>query len=251
MNSGNTRRTFFHQTLCGLGVMALGQTLLARSAFAQNASGEMADWIYKLDGLGDALAKGALSPRAWQQCMDGLYGSVNIAMFMEAIDFDRLVASLVYGEKGEVFVAAPFSEAAQTPPILAVQTRFAGVKAGRCIAPHGHDNMVSAFLTVAGQFHVRQYDRIAEDEQTMTIRPTVDELSNIGHWNSVSDDFNNLHWLKATTQDSYLFSTKVTGINSGRVTRGRIPIDHRGEELGNELMRVDKISFARSQELYW
>ncbi len=38
-------------------------------------------------------------------------------------------------------------------------TKIAGVRQGYSVPPHGHSNMVSAFLCLSGEFDVRLYDR--------------------------------------------------------------------------------------------
>jgi quercetin dioxygenase-like cupin family protein len=131
-------------------------------------------------------------------------------------------------------------------------TKIAHIKKGRSIPPHGHSNMVSAFLCISGRFDVRLYDRLEDRDDAMVVRQTTDlKETKPGTWSSISDYRNNVHWLTATTHDSFLFTSKLIRLEKGREFRGRINIDvKRGRVLGTNTLLASKISSQVASERY-
>ncbi len=130
--------------------------------------------------------------------------------------------------------------------------KIAHVKKGRSIPPHGHSNMVSAFLCVSGEFEVKLFDRLDDFGETMVIRNTVDEKSaGPGSWSSISDYRNNVHWLMAKSDDCFLFTCKLIRLEEDREFNDRINLNLKtAEQLGSNTWRARKISGAEASELY-
>ena len=75
----------------------------------------------------------------------------------------------------------------------------------RAIIPHGHKNMVSCHYVLKGEFRLKQYDKVDETDNHMIIAPTIDEVARVGSHSSISDEKNNVHWLRATTETAFTF----------------------------------------------
>ncbi len=244
----------------GLLVSALAQCLWSQSLLAASPTSALEPWIERLYRLAESLRAGNISPAQWQLQMDLLYSQVDLPALLRNVDFDRLRDELPKLGRHEVFVGTPLrgentaeAERRPAPGQLSLINKIAHVQRGACIPPHGHSNMVSAFLVVSGQFRARQYDALKWDEAAghMWILPSMDAVQSAGQWNSISDERSNVHWLEALTDDTYLFSTKMAYLQADKPTRGRIPIDtHRGQEVGRGVLQVPIITSQESEQIY-
>ena len=91
------------------------------------------------------------------------------------------------------------------------------------IIPHGHHNMVSMHLILKGTMHVRHYDWdvrhydwLKEEEGYVFIKPTIDQRSSVGEATTISDDKDNIHWLKNTGKDKAFTLDVVIGRTKSR-----------------------------------
>lgn len=220
----------------------------------------VADWIDRLHRNAQQLRNQDISSLQWQEAMNVIYGEVSVPELQKSLSFKLLqqeILDLIGPERGELFrqVTLPGSrdvDPTEKEPHRVLITKVAHIKKGRSVPPHGHSNMVSAFLCISGEFAVRQYDKLEENETEMVLRQTVDEPSaGVGTWSSISDYQNNVHWLTAKTDDCYLFTSKLIGVETGRPMRGRINVDVRqAKSLGTATLRAPKISNAEAAERY-
>lgn len=223
---------------------SLSRTLVAAELISSHSSMRIDDWLHQLFTAGEALKKAGMDPLGWKRRMDEIYAAAPLAELLNHIDYDALKARMDYSTKGECFIRLPmgFEGEDLSHERRQVVTKIAGVKAGHAVPPHGHENMVSAFLILDGEFHVRQFDRLKESPAHLYIRETANERQTRGRWSSISDTVNNCHWLKATGGESFLFSTKIVEIDPRRPVRGRIPFDYyRGQNVGSGVMQVPKL----------
>lgn len=196
--------------------------LLSRDRFAHAAPAGFHAWLDRYLILGEDLQGGRITPLQWQKGMDELYGSLPLREFLNAINFEKILSNWTFDEgQNEKFihVGIPYSKK------FCFETKIAGVKKGRAIPPHGHSNMVSAFVTISGEFHGRLYDKVEQSPSTMIIRPRFDGIIPVGQWSSISDQHHNIHWFEAKSDDAFLFSTKLVDLNSKIPTQGRVPVD--------------------------
>ncbi len=211
---------------------------------------DIRSWIHQLDSLGRDLLNGQITALAWQDGMDDLYRNIDLGTLLRSIDFEPATKNSAFGsiDQSKNFIPVCFLPHIGAPEPMVVTTRLAKISKGSSILPHGHLNMVSAFLILSGAFHVRQYDRLHYDENFFHIRQTSDHVSQPGQWNSHSDDKNNIHWLTAMTDDSYLFSTKLTHIDPNRYFASNLYVDVYGKDLGNGVIQAERIDLDRALE---
>ena len=246
-----------------------GRTLLAatlayhgvRAGYASDAGINQAEqWVRRLDNVSKRLASGNISGLHWQEALDEIYGSVPMESLLKMVDFKRLsdqLSSQDLGDRGEIFHditvgPIPAQDKIGGEDSGTAIVKIAHVKKGRSIPPHGHSNMVSAFLCVSGEFEVKLFDRLHDFEETMVVRKTVDEKSvGPGTWSSISDYRNNVHWLTANSDDCFLFTCKLIRLEEDREFNGRINLNLKtAEQLGSNTWRARKISGAEASELY-
>jgi hypothetical protein len=119
----------------------------------------------------------------------------------------------------------------------------------RAIIPHGHKNMVSCHYVLKGEFRLRQYDKVGETDTHMIIVPTIDEVARAGSHSSISDERNNVHWLRATTDTAFTFDVLVVDLK-GKPT-GINNIDPDGaEKLSGHQLRVRKLPVGEALRKY-
>ncbi len=249
------------QSLRSLGAASLALAFSTMAGAEQPVdSTQIGAWLDRLDRNARLLDGKKISSLQWQEAMDVIYGDVSVTALKERLDFESLrkeILEAMEPERGEMFgnVLLPGSDVQSVEgaePRRALIVKVAHVRKGRSIPPHGHSNMVSAFLCISGEFAVRQYDKLEENEKTMVVRQTVDEPSaGVGTWSSISDYRNNVHWLTAKTDDCYLFTCKLMDLETGRPMHGRVNIDVReAETLGTATFRVPKITHSEAANRY-
>lgn len=244
----------------GLLAGALAQTMWTESLFASSLTADLEPWIENLYGAAESLRKGYTSEAAWLATMDRLYGEVNLPALLANLDFDRIREQLNRDPSSEIFVGAQFRgensdemEQEPQPGQLHLINKIAHVKKGKCIPPHGHSNMVSAFLVVSGSFQARQFDCLKYDDaaKKMWVKPAVNVVQTAGQWTSISDERTNAHWLESLSDDTFLFSTKLSYLQSQRPTRGRIPFNtHQARDVGRGVLEVPVISGDEANQIY-
>ncbi|QDU80140.1 hypothetical protein Pla110_18630 [Polystyrenella longa] len=248
--------------ISALGMSALGVSF-GRVGLADDETAELdiSDWIEKLHTNSVNLGSHQVSALHWQEAMDQIYAGVPMNQLKQRLDFESLrktILDQMPADRGELFhrvelQATASQESTDTKePRRALITKVAHVRKGSSIPPHGHSNMVSAFLCVSGEFEVRQYDRLEDQDNHMIVRQTVhDKNAGVGTWSSISDYRNNIHWLTAKTNDCYLFTSKLINVEDHRQLRGRINIDiHRADQLGTDTFKAPKITSREAAELF-
>ena len=241
----------------GLATLALA---MPRFGQATETDVDLTGWLDDLYGNAAKLKRREISSLQWQEMMDEIYRDVPLQSLQQRLDFPTLRKQLldqIGSERSELFhrIELPGSEVGTSQsgkPQRVLITKVAHIKNGRSIPPHGHSNMVSAFLCISGEFAVKQYDKVEEQENHMVLRQTMDEdRAGVGTWSSISDYRDNVHWLTAKTDDCFLFTCKLIGVEEGRKLNGRINVDvHRAESLGSQTLRAPKITSAEAAELY-
>ena len=218
--------------------------LLSKDALASAPGFSWEKWVDAVYLTGEKLISGSIDPVQWQTEMNKVYATAPLTELAQYIKADRLLKNTEIGEHGERFIFASIREGS---PVVetrrAVITKAAIVQNGKSIPPHGHENMVSAFLALRGKFHVRQFDKTHSYTNALVIRQAGDEIQTEGQWSSVSDGLANCHTLKAVDGDALLFSTKIVEVKKDIQVRGRIYFDlDKARHIRNGYYHVPLIS---------
>ncbi|REJ69720.1 MAG: hypothetical protein DWQ31_03730 [Planctomycetota bacterium] len=255
-----TRRDLLKLSGRTLLAVSLSQHCLRAGYASEQGAAKAEKWVARLDNISRQLAAGKISGLQWQEALDEIYGSAPLPELLKTIDFNRLsdqLASRGLGTRGEIFhdIAVgpiPARDRTSGKPHETAIVKIAHVKKGRSIPPHGHSNMVSAFLCVSGEFEVQLFDRLEQTDKDMVIRQTVDEKSAAaGTWSSISDYRNNIHWLKAKSDDCFLFTAKLIRLEKEKDFRGRINVNLKDAmQLGSQTWRAPIITARQAAELY-
>lgn len=163
-------------------------------------------------------------------------GEVIAALALEPA-LEALAAMDARGERPRVLPL----ELGEGPPQAAIRHRIFTFRRGQAIVPHGHDNLVSVFVALAGEVRARHFDRLGDRAREVVIRPTIDRLLRPGMSTSISDFHDNVHWLTAEAGDALVYSLSVdAGASARRPGRraGRIYLDPEGLRLADGSIRA-------------
>ncbi|MFT7631194.1 MAG: hypothetical protein ACI87E_002230 [Mariniblastus sp.] len=247
-----------------LGFSALGVSMCGLGCSTEvgpTKANEISDWLARLSKDSIQLGEQKISGLQWQEAIDVIYGSAPLGLLKDRLGFEALSATLIEeipADRSELFHRVLLPEVSDSKmasgrePHRALITKVAHIKKGKSIPPHGHSNMVSAFLCLSGEFEVRQYDRLEDQEGHMIVRQSAyDRRAGKGTWSSISDYRNNVHWLTAKTDDCFLFTSKIINLEHDRPLKGRVNIDlHRAQTLGTDTFRAPKITSKEAAQIY-
>ncbi len=231
-----SRRTFAGGALGSLLTFSLLETLFETDAFAEDVQPITAKWLKELHDLGLDVRGGKLTQLQWQSQTEALFRQVNLPELLRFIDFKKLTQNLVFRKQGEKSLRPKFPEVIGLPTELVFGRQVFALKKDRSVAPHGHDNMATAFLVLQGDFHGRHYDRLEDNEDHYIIKPTIDEKFTVGGCSSISDHKDNVHWFKTTSETGFIFNIHVLNVVEGKST-GRVYVDPNGEKLAGGKIR--------------
>lgn len=243
------RREFSKTIIEAVASYALFQTLFERNAFAHEIRPVTDRWILDLHEMAMDVRSGRITPREWQDQIEALYQRVEFSDLVRLIDFDRLSQRFEFPDRGVSTTRVRFPQLDELPERLGFTSKVFGMRQDRAIIPHGHRNMVSCHYVLQGDLHLRHYEKVEEDQTHMIIQPTVDEVVGIGTYSSISDEHNNVHWLRALTQTAFTFDVIVVDLNGGQWEVDNID-PYAAEEIGGGLIRAPKLDVATALEKY-
>jgi hypothetical protein len=239
-----SRRSFTQSLLGGIGTFSLAQSLLKADLLAAPLKRAISPWVTELEAMCKGLKDGKVKQTEWQQKAEELFQRVELRDLLKATNFDRIARKIKFLEEREAIWEISRIDGSKIS--LTCLTMFEALKRGRAIVPHGHRNMASFHMVLSGQLHTRCYDRVESDAQTITIKPTIDEVFTAGKLATMSDEKDNVHWFKAVSETVYAFNVGVYSINPNMDLIGREYIDpDRGEKLSGGLIRAGRISTTR------
>lgn len=242
------RREFSRSLIGAVASYALMQTLVTREAFGWAVRPITDHWVRQLHTMSLDLKTARITPRQWQDALDVLYRQVPPDDLLRFIDFDRLIEGFTYPDLGVNTRRVPFPSLDGIPEDLAFHRKIFGLKKDRAIIPHGHKNMVSCHYVLHGEFRLKHYDKIEEDATHMLIEPTVDDVVGVGSFSSISDEHQNIHWLKALTDTAFTFDVLVLDLGGAQWDVDNI--DPYGAERVGERLRVRKLPVEEALTKY-
>jgi hypothetical protein len=187
----------------------------------------------------------------WQQKIEELFAKADLPELLKFIDFDKLTATAELPAVGAKSLRFSFPEIEGVPTRLVFGKQIFGLKKGRSVVPHGHNNMATAFLILKGDLRGRHYDRVKDEPEHFVIKPTIDRTFTAGECSTVSDFKDNVHWFQAITEPSFIFNLHILGVDpANKQSTGRLYLDPEGEKLSGGLIRARRIDHDEANKLY-
>lgn len=210
-------RREFQTLMSGAVSWLLFETLFSRRAFAgTSVERETRRWLEDLHSMTLDLRASSIPPRIWQERIGALFDEVSLEELLEAVDFSRLTEAFPMPDRGVHTKRVAFPPLSDLPGNPAFIAKIFGMQRDRAIIPHGHRNMVSCHVVLEGTLHLRQYERIRDEETFMILEPSVDEVVGPATHSSISDEKNNVHWLIARSDRAFTFDVIVLGLGGAK-----------------------------------
>jgi hypothetical protein len=243
------RRELIQSLLGTVASYSLLETLFSRDAFGAAVKPVTDSWVRELNDMSRELKTGRIAPGLWQARVRALYDRIPPAELLAAVDFDRLTKYFDFPDLGVSTRPVDFPRLAGLPEDIVFQRKVFGMRRDRAIIPHGHKNMASCHYVLKGEFRLKQYDRVEEDDTHMVIVPTIDEVARVGSHSSISDEKNNVHWLRATTETAFTFDVIVLDVQGKPYDIENIDPDG-AETLSGGRLRVKKLAVDEALRKY-
>lgn len=245
------RRAFTRDLLGSLLTFSLVKGLHTADALAAPVSHAARKWLVEMEEATRGMRQGKVQPAEWQRQIDALLSRVELKDLLSAIDYERLTKAAVFPADHESASDVDFSKQEGLPAELSFAPYFYAMRKGVAIVPHGHRNMASMHMMLKGEAHSWQFERVSDEPQHLTIRPTVDKVLGVGAVSTISDQKDNIHWFKALSEPVFMFNIGVFGINPSREFTGRDYVDPSGgEKLKDGLIRARRIDVKEAYKLY-
>lgn len=240
------------KTVCAAELM---RVCIATKAYAASVAPHIDRWRIEWETLARDFRADSLTLTQWRVAIEDLNRRLPLEDFLHLVDFENVQSRLLALGHGEHF------ERNNLPTISGVRRPFSStifsVSAGVQVAPHAHNNQVTAHMLVRGQLHTRTFERLRDVEGAITIMPTRDELLGVGTTVTMSPESENVHWFVAQREPAFSFqisagtppSLSTSHINTEQ-PGGRVYLDLRGkpESDGSIVARV--IDPAESERIY-
>jgi hypothetical protein len=246
-----TRRSFNGKLLGSLLAYGLIDTLFQRDLFADSVKPIVHQWMRDLHALGHDLKGRKLSDLEFQSKLEELYKRVDLPELIGLLDLDRLTRGVALPDNGAASLGFDLSQVEGLPRRLVFGKQIFGLKRGRSVVPHGHDNMCTGFVILRGSFVGKHYDRVEDHSDHYLIRPTIDRTFRPAEFSTVSDHRDNVHWFKADSQTGFIFNIHVDNYDpkNPRLAQ-RVYVDPEGERSAGGLIVARKVSSRECHKKY-
>ena len=168
---------------------------------------------------------------------------------LKFIDFENLIKGFEFPDLGVNTRPVKFPKLDGLPDKTIYQKKIFGMKKDRAIIPHGHSNMASSHLILRGEMHLRNYEKISEEDNTLIIKPTVDRIIRPGESSSISDEKDNVHWFIANTDTAFTFDVIMLDLNGKQYDIHNLDIDEK-QDLSDGTMRVPVLDVNTALKKY-
>jgi hypothetical protein len=245
-----SRRDFAGQILETLVTYSWFDALIASDAFGTILASEAKQWCPQIEEISHDLKARRLSSTEWQDRVEEVVATVDLPDLLNRIDFDKLQRRFDLPERGANWMDIDFRGAVGHPGKLSYTTRVFGMRKGRSIVPHGHHNLVSCHLVVKGDLHVRNYERLRDDAESLVIRPTVDKVISMRDCSSQSSLRNNVHWFTALSSTAFTFDVFVLDLEKDQPSGIDFIDPENAERLEDGTLRARILQVEEAKKLY-
>ena len=186
---------------------------MAGRASASQQAEHVAYWLHRTEELTAMMRGEVITIQDWRTGLDQLNRRIDLDTLLNDMDYKSLVAATQFADLGVSTAKIDFGD--YDIRTLSFYPKLFAVGKGRAIIPHGHSNMVSAHLVTSGRFHLRQYDKVDLDVDSMLVRPSFEGEVSPGDLSSIGENEDNVHWFVAL-EPSYTLDVIVTGVDGNK-----------------------------------
>lgn len=245
-----TRREFAQSVIKSLTMYAFVGAAISSHATEITFSQETKSWSDQINEISFDLRSRKLSPVEWQVRIEEVFGSIDLPELLTHVEFSKLQRSFDVAENGVKPMKVDFRKVPGMPHDISYTTRIFGMQEGRSIVPHGHHNLVSGHLVIEGNLHVRNFERLRDDDDSIIIRPTVDRTISVRDCSTQSSIRNNVHWFTALGGAAFTFDVAVEYLDPEKPC-GRDYIDPlHAEKMGDGSLRARRLQPEDANRIY-
>ncbi len=208
-------------------------------------------WIDRQEELARGLHSGAVPEATWHAEVNRLAGEVDIGSLTAEMRRARVI------EAGEPFMRDPvkrhirFLDEDGQPRRLTYAAATFTFDPTNVITPHAHKHMASAHMVIDGRVRVRTFDRVAEEEGALVIRPTGDRVAEVGEAAAMTSAVDNVHWFTPRSERATTFDVIISDLDPGERSFLIQPVDPLGgTPAADGAIRAPLLGFAESMRLY-
>ena len=245
-----SRRGFGKQVLGSLLTYSMLETVMASGAIAETVKPIAAKWLADVNQMSVDLKGRKLKQTDWQSQVEQLFSQVDLAEFLSFVNFEQLIKTVKFRERGEKSFRATFPKVEGLPTDLVFGHQMFALRKGRSVVPHGHNNMATSFLILQGDFEGKHYDRLDETDDHMIIKPTINRQFGQGEYSTISDHKDNVHWFKAMSDTGFIFNIHVLNVDPQIKRSGRVYVDPAGEKISGGRIKAEKMKSAEAFRRY-
>jgi len=240
-----TRRALSSHALAALATAGLCELLWSRDVVAAAVRPKLGAWLRELAEMTRGLRGRQLGEREFQALLDDLCARVDLADLRAGVDLDALTTRMELPARGAATVDIDFAALAGDRSRRQFGGRVFACGKGRAIVPHGHNDLCTGFIVLAGRWRGRHYDRLETHADHFVIRPTIDREFAPGEHSTVSDHRDNVHWFEALSDRAFVFNVHVA-CPGGEAAGGprRVYLDPDGERLADGAVRAARLTEA-------
>jgi hypothetical protein len=244
------------RNLCTSGLrVLLGLSLLKHAVHANAVGGSLKwsvrPWLQQLEEASAALSSGSVSPRSWQGEVEAVLGRMDLRDLFKSLDFENLAAAAKFPSRGEGMERLYFlAEDGRLQPLHFRPYLFT-LRKDVAVVPHGHHNMATMHMVLAGRARVVHFDRLETSDTHMLIQAASDEMAEPGQVSSISDDHHNIHWFQGLSDQVFMFNIGLYQVKAGLPFGERDYVDPLdGARVGNGLIRAPRLDRVTAYAKY-
>ncbi len=243
------RRDFTKGLLESVTSFALIDALLSCNSVSAKAKPITEHWASQLNQYCMDLKKESITVTEWQLRVKSLFDRIELKELLKFIDFENLQKGFEYPDLGVNTKPIKFPKLTGLPEKTVFIKKLFGMKKERAIIPHGHSNMSSAHLILQGEMHLRHYEKVRQEENSLIIKPTIDKIAKIGENSSISDEKDNVHWFIANTNTAFTFDVIMLDLNNKPYDIHNLDI-FKKQDLSDGTIRVPMLDVETALKKY-
>jgi hypothetical protein len=245
-----TRREFAETILKCLTLYSFVGAAISSQAMDSALRHEARVWSAQINDISTDLRARRLTPIRWQEGVEEVLGNIDLPELLTRIDLAKFQRSLNVQEGGATSKKLDFRRALGMPDDLRYSTSIFGMQNGRSIVPHGHHNVVSGHLIIEGNLHVRNFERLRDEDDTLIVRPTIDKIISVRDCSTQSSSRNNIHWFTAVSSTAFTFDVIVPYLDPDQPC-GRDYVDPlHAQKLSDGSLRVRRLQQDDAEKMY-
>ena len=245
-----TRREFAETVLKSLTLYSFVGAAISSQAMDSALRAEARVWSAKINEISIGLRAQKLTALNWQEDVEEVLANIDLHELLTRIDLAKFQRSLNVQDGGATSKKLDFRKVLGMPDGLSYTTAIFGMQKGRSIVPHGHHNVVSGHLIIEGNLHVRNFERLRDEDDALIVRPTIDKIISVRDCSTQSSSRNNIHWFTAMSSTAFTFDVIVKHLDPDQPC-GRDYIDPlHAQKLSDGSLRVRRLQQDDAENMY-